>query len=94
MILPDARNQDVILEIVSHARKVLRHLDAGPGQLALVTDARLHQHLRRVDRAERKHGLVASRDPMEGSGSRRPLSNGLGKASKRQSRSVLRSAGH
>ena len=28
VILPDARNQDVILEIVSHARKVLRHLDA------------------------------------------------------------------
>jgi hypothetical protein len=54
----------------------------------------LHQHLRRVDRAERKHGLVASRDPMEGSGSQRSLSKGLGKASKRQSRSVLRSAGH
>jgi hypothetical protein len=53
----------------------------------------LHQHLRRVDRAERKHGLVASPDPMEGSGSRQPLSNGLGKASKRQSRSVLSSAG-
>jgi hypothetical protein len=54
----------------------------------------LHRHLRRVDRAQRKHGLVASRDPMERSGSRRPLSKGLGKASKPQSRSVLRLAGH
>jgi hypothetical protein len=59
------RNQDVILEIASHAWKMLRYLDAGSGQLPRVADTRLHQHLGCVDGAERTHRLAASRDPTD-----------------------------
>ena len=47
-----ARDQDVVLEILSHARQMLPALDAMSLQFAFIADARQHQDLGRVDGAE------------------------------------------
>jgi hypothetical protein len=54
----------VIAKIPPDTRKILNDIDTGMAQFAFIADARLHQQLGRVDRAERKHDLAASPNPM------------------------------
>src|SRR5262249_54356878 len=64
LILPDAWNDYVITQIPPDTRKILNDIDSGMVQFTLIADARLHEQLGRVDRAERKHNSAASGNPM------------------------------
>ena len=43
LVLPDAWNDYVIVEIPPDARKILNDIDSGMAQFPLIADARLHQ---------------------------------------------------
>ncbi len=58
-VLPDAAaEQDMLLKVRADARQMLDDADAEGSQLLGVADARLHQDLRGLDRAQRQPGIV------------------------------------
>src|SRR5262249_25549757 len=68
LALPNATcEQRVILDVASHARKVLQDIDAEAMQLLLISHARLHQDLGRVDGSEREHDLTSCANALHSS---------------------------
>src|SRR5262249_44135692 len=62
LVLPDTVKSNVVLKVPSDAWKMLHDRDAEALQFGFIADTRLHEHLRRVNRAEREHYLDASGD--------------------------------
>src|SRR6266436_5189825 len=52
-IFPTTAKADMVLEVLPNARKVLHARYSQPLQFGLVTDSGQHQHLWRMDRAQR-----------------------------------------
>ncbi len=65
LILPDTADTKMILKVLSHPWKMLDDRYAQALQLSLVANARKHQHLRRVHRAQRKNNLKSSRNALD-----------------------------
>src|SRR5258708_35473244 len=64
LILPDTANTKMILKVLSHSGKMLDDRYAQALYLSLITNARKHQHLWRVHRAQRQDNLEPSRDAL------------------------------
>src|SRR6201985_4027885 len=65
LILPDTANTKMILKVLSHTGKMLDDRYAQTSQLSFIANARKHQHLWRVHRAQRKNNLESSRNPLD-----------------------------
>src|SRR5215470_18776226 len=59
-VFPNASKRNVIVKIASNARQNVPHWNTCSLQLRFVSDARLHEQLRRVDRTERENYLSCS----------------------------------
>src|SRR6202011_6327276 len=57
LIFPYTAESGVVLQVLTDPRQMLHHRDAVSLQVGLLADARLHQHLGSVDRAQRQHHL-------------------------------------
>src|SRR6202011_1347737 len=63
-ILPNTPKTNVVLKVFANAWKVLYARYSQPLQFGLVTNSRQHQHLWRVDRAQRQYHLRGGSDAL------------------------------
>ena len=61
-VLPQAPDVDMVLEVLPDARKMLYDRDAEGTQRGLVPDARMHEHLGGVDRAQGEDDFAPGRN--------------------------------